>query len=127
MPIQAPIRPGGSLCRRVCCLTRRERDFTNLLNARGDVLRIRFTTEEGNVIDYMVQYEAFIGGEYRPVVRSDSGHERPHLDVLDWNGKTTEKRWAAEGTTNNQALTDAIGDIEANWERYLDGFLRRRP
>jgi hypothetical protein len=97
------------------------------LNERGDTVRVRIVRVGRTVVDFVVQYEAYIDEEYRPLVRYDGRHDRPHRDLLDWNGETIEKRWATTGTTNNEALTDAIDDIRRNWEEYLDGFLRRRP
>ena len=79
------------------------------------------------MVDFVVQYEAFIDGQYRPVVRYDGSHGRPHLDVLDWDGESIEKHWAQPGTTNNQALTEAINDIDSNSDRYLAEYLQRRP
>lgn len=79
------------------------------------------------VVDFVIQYEAFIDGRYRPVVRYDGSHGTPHRDTLDWDDETIKKDWDLEATTHNDAVTEAIDDIQANWERYLDGFLRRRP
>ena len=78
------------------------------------------------IVDFVVQYEAYIDGQYRQIVRYDGSHGRPHFDVLDGDGETIEKHWAPLGTTNNQALTDAIHDIDANSDRYFAEYLQRR-
>lgn len=88
-------------------------------------MRVRIVTEGRTVLDFTVQYEAYIEGEHRPVVRYDC-HLGPHRDTLDWNGETIDKHWMPKGIPYNQALDDATADIEANWERYRDDFLRRR-
>jgi hypothetical protein len=98
------------------------------LNPHGDMLEVWFAAEGAEVTAFAVKLEAFIEGKHREIVRYDTGHGRPHRDVLDWQGKPIHprKRWAPLGTTNNQALTDAIDDITENWERYIDAFMRRR-
>jgi hypothetical protein len=89
-------------------------------------MRVRITRERKRVLDFVVQYEAFIDEAFRPVVRHDGSHGVSHRDLLDWSGATIDKRWAAEGTTMNDALNEAIRDIQSNWEYYRAEFLRRR-
>jgi hypothetical protein len=89
-------------------------------------MRVWFTTEGWPVLDFTVQYEAYIEGQHRPVVRYDC-HNGPHRDLLDWAGNTIDKRFMRTGIIYNQALNEAIADIVTNWERYRDDFLRRRP
>ena len=96
------------------------------LERRGDFIRVRIVKEAKTVVDFVVQYEAYIDSQYRPIVRYDGSHGRPHFDVLDWDGEAIEKHWAPLGTTNNQALTDAIDDISTNSDRYYAEYLQRR-
>lgn len=49
-------------------------------------LRARIATERGQVIEFMMQYETWINGEWRPVVRCDSAHGQAHRDLLDPRG-----------------------------------------
>lgn len=86
-----------------------------------------FRTDGSTVMAFVVKLEAHIDGVYREVLRFDSAHGRSHRDTLDWLGKTVRKRWSPVGTTNNEALTDAIADVELHWERYIGDFLRRKP
>jgi hypothetical protein len=104
----------------------RERDYHIPLGPSGDSIRVRIAREGKPVLDFTVQYEAYIDGEHRPVVRFDC-HLGPHRDTLDWDGETIAKQRMAAGISYDQALNDAIADIEANWERYRSDFLRRRP
>lgn len=92
----------------------------------GDSTRVRLTTERGGVLFYTVQYEAWIEGKHRPVVRYDNAHGRPHRDLLGWDGETIRKEWLPD-VPFKQALDDAIGDITANWQELRNDFLRRRP
>lgn len=61
------------------------------------------------------------------MVRGDSAHGRGHYDLLGWDGETTRKVWAREGLGLGEALTEALADLEANWDVYRTAFLRRRP
>jgi hypothetical protein len=103
-----------------------EKNYPIPLGFVGDVLRIRIVLDLGQVLDFTVQYEALIDGAHRPVVRYDC-HNGPHRDTLDWYGITIDKRFMPEGIGCGQALNDAIDDVEANYGRYRDAFLRRRP
>jgi hypothetical protein len=93
----------------------------------GHAIRVRFVRVGKTVVDFVVQYEVCIDGQWRQVVRYDGSHGRPHRDILDWDGDTIAKRWSPPGTTNNQALTGAVNDIIANSDRYFAEFLKRRP
>ena len=103
-----------------------ERDYIRRAGSRGDVVRVRFTTERGRVTVYTAQYEALVEGTSYPVVRYDSAHGRPHRNLLDWNGATVEKDWWDEFDLG-VALNRAIDEIDDNWEAFRDSFLRRRP
>ena len=102
-------------------------EYDILLEKRSDVIRVRIVREAKTVVDFVVQYEAYIDGHYRPVVRYDESHGRLHRDVLDWNGEMIEKHWSPPGTTNNQALTEAIHDLNTNADRYHSEYMQRRP
>jgi hypothetical protein len=41
---------------------------------------------KGQVIEFSVQYETFINGEWFPVVRYDSSHGFAHRDLLNMKG-----------------------------------------
>jgi hypothetical protein len=76
---------------------------------------------KGQVIEFSVQFETFINGEWFPVVRYDTSHGFAHRDLLDIKG---QKRKAPLFTTdNNDALTFAENDIKDNWQVYKQRFL----
>jgi len=53
-----------------------------------DRLRIHFITEHGRVVAILViQYEAYIDGEWRAVVRFDEAHGYYHRDVMSPSGE----------------------------------------
>ncbi|HEV2108470.1 MAG TPA: hypothetical protein VGR16_09440 [Thermomicrobiales bacterium] len=102
-----------------------DREYFKALSSSGDAIRIRFTTDRGQVIRYTAQYETLLDGVVRPVVRYDNAHGQAHNDVLDGHGETVRKEWLTE-MSGGEALTHAIMEIEAGWPEMRDAFLRRK-
>ena len=90
----------------------------------NDRKRHQHVIDRGRVIQFVVQYETFVEGEWRPVIRYDTAHEFPHVDRIRPDG-TVEK---AALLTNDlgEALTFADQDIDENWERYKEAYLTGR-
>jgi hypothetical protein len=82
----------------------------------NDRKRHEHTTVQGKVTGFVVQYETFVEGEWRPVIRYDTAHGFPHVDKIYADG-TTEKVPLLT-MDMGEALTVADQDIEENWERY---------
>lgn len=78
----------------------------------SDFIRVRFFVEHGEVVRFVVQYEAVIDGERYAVLRYDSSHDRAHRDVLDRRGETIRKEWLDFAYAD--ALTFALRDIRGN-------------
>ena len=76
---------------------------------------------KGQVIEFSVQFETFINGEWFPVVRYDTSHGFAHRDLL--NIKGIKRKTPLFATDNNDALTFAENDIKDNWEVYKQRFL----
>ena len=77
-------------------------------------------TEGKQVLEFRVQYEAFIRGEWYAVVRYDTAHGYAHRDILhptEPENKTilVEREYAA-------ALTVAERDLKTNWKKYRQLF-----
>jgi len=89
----------------------------------ANVMHLRFVTERGRVVEFAVQYEANVDGVWYRVMRYDSAHGYPHRDVLDPQGNTVQKE--PVNLSYAEAFTFAYDDIEANWPRYREEFLRR--
>lgn len=78
-----------------------------------DRLRVRFETEHGEVTSIIViQYEAFIDGEWRAIVRYDEAHGFFHKDVL-WPSGDQEKT-VRSARDKGLALREAIDEIKRN-------------
>lgn len=94
----------------------------------GDYLRVEFTSDGANVLDFVVQLEVVVEGVLQPAVRFDTAHGFPHMDILNPRGRLIEKKPLSMPL--KQALTFAIDDIKVNWEVYRARFLdmaRRKP
>lgn len=78
--------------------------------------------ERGKVIDFMVQLEVQVGGEWKEVIRYDCTHNFAHMDRYDLEGK--RKKDDLE-LNYEEALTLADTDINDNWEKYQQRFLKR--
>lgn len=81
-----------------------------------DRYRLHCWTERGRVTVFRVQYEAFIAGEWRPIVRYDTAHGLPHRDLLHPN-RPAEKT-AYPGRSNADVLTLGQEDIKRHWDIY---------
>ncbi|MGH8010682.1 MAG: DUF7718 family protein [Candidatus Binatia bacterium] len=101
---------------------RRRLDDTGL-----EWIRVRFATEGGQVTAFTVQYETIIDDKPVPVVRFDTAHGFPHLDVLDRRGRVVEKTRLVHLPTLGHALTFAQEQIQDFWPRYREAFLGEKP
>ncbi len=101
-----------------------EREFVIYLdpNARRNRYRHYHVWEGNEIAEFRIQYEAWIDGEWRTIVRYDTAHGKPHRDVLHPDGTET-KEWF---TLYNNAETLTIGqrDLTENWQAYRDTFER---
>ncbi len=100
-----------------------EKSFVVLLSDT-DLDRYRFfcTTEKGQVALFVVQYEAFINGEWRAIVRYDTAHGFPHRDLLHPNAAADKSEYP--GRTHNEVLTLGQEDIKRNWQTYREQYER---
>ena len=78
-------------------------------------------TEKGQVTDFVVQLEVRIKNKWRAVVRYDCSHGFSHVDRYDIGGKKTKKEL---NLSFDSALTFGDWDINQNWKRYRNAFLR---
>jgi hypothetical protein len=104
----------------------RTEQFEVPINDLGDFVRVVIRRDGKAIRHFVVQYEALIDEEERPVVRYDTAHGFAHRDIVGWDRGTVH--WdRMRDVDYNTALTEAIEDLTANWERYRADFLRRRP
>ena len=86
----------------------------------GNRVRERFVKHKGNILEFIVQFEAWMEERWQPIVRYDTAHGFAHRDELRPDG--TEMKTPLYFPSYNDALTFAEHDIRMNWkwceERY---------
>ncbi|MFZ3090388.1 MAG: hypothetical protein WA240_07185 [Nitrospirota bacterium] len=85
-----------------------------------DRLRVYAQKEKGEILEFVVQYEAMISGEWQPIVRYDTAHGFAHKDIMRPKGEAIKQPLFFE--TYNLAFTFATLDLKANWMQYRDNF-----
>ena len=88
----------------------------------SDRYRLYCMTEKGQVVVFRVQYEAFIDGEWRAIVRYDTAHGFPHRDLL--HPSRPEDKLEYPDWSNAEVLTLGQEDIKRNWKIYRVQFER---
>ena len=76
----------------------------------------------GRVAVFRVQYEAYIEGQWRAIVRYDTAHGFPHRDVLHPDG--TEDKTEFPGEDRADVLTMGEQDIKTNWRKHRQRYIR---
>jgi hypothetical protein len=97
-------------------------DFVVVLD---DGVRKRYyhESDKGQITNFVVQLEVKIEGEWKVVIRYDCSHGFSHVDRYDTKGKKTKKTL---NLTFESALTFGDWDINKNWRRYRNAFLREK-
>lgn len=91
------------------------------LRERADRIRVDFETQHEKVIAiHVVQYEAFIEGNWCPITRYNTAHGFFHQDIYTARGNV---KYRVAIRDLNQALTYAIQDLKENWQRYRRQFI----
>jgi hypothetical protein len=86
-------------------------------NPQLDRIRVHFMVEGGQVTDVVVvQYEAYIDGRWREIVRFDEAHGFFHRDVLLPSGE--QQKTVLSVADKNEALNEAMTEIKENWSVY---------
>ncbi|MEK6678601.1 MAG: hypothetical protein AABY39_04200 [Nitrospirota bacterium] len=88
-----------------------------------DKKRHEHLIDKGRVVGFVVQYEILLEDKWMPVVRYDTAHGYAHKDLMNPDG-SKEKIFIGVADLN-EALTMADKDINENWERYKERYLRR--
>jgi hypothetical protein len=86
-------------------------------------IRVRLVTESGELQDVMFQYETFIAGEWKAIVRYDCAHGFFHRDVLLPNGD--KEKHTIEIDTLKRASQYAEQDLKDRWEWYREKYIKK--
>jgi hypothetical protein len=98
-------------------------NITEFVVAFDESVRKRHYHEKGKgrITSFVVQLEVFHRGEWRVVIRYDCAHGFSHLDKYDINGNRTKETL---NLSFESALNYGDWDVNENWERYKEEFLR---
>lgn len=78
--------------------------------------------DRGRVVRFTIQYETKIGDTWHEVIRYDGGHGFAHKDIYNRHGR--KLRQIPLSLDFTQATIFADRDLNENWERYDEWFLR---
>ena len=72
--------------------------------------------KRSQIVEFRIQYEAHIAGQWHPIVRYDTAHGVPHKDTLHPDATQTKEVYS--GYSQAQVLTIGQRDIMENWPQY---------
>ena len=84
--------------------------------------RHRHILEKKQIIEFSLQYEAYIDAQWYAIVRYDTALGFAHRDVMHPDGteaKTIFRQWDYE-----QVLTFGERDLKQNWATYRQDYVR---
>ena len=84
-------------------------------------LRHFHRTEGGRVVEFSIQLEVEVQGEYRPAIRYDTAHDAAHIDRFTRTGRR-RREWL--DLDFDEALVRAERDLRENWLGCRERFLR---
>ena len=101
-----------------------EREFLIYLDPETRLCRyLHYHVSDGKqIVEFRIQFEIFVDGNWQAVVRYDTAHGHPHRDILRPGGKQI-KEWF-EGYSVADVLTIGQRDILKNWSAYRASFLK---
>jgi len=85
-----------------------------------DCLRHLHTMRRGRLVRFCIQYEAWGGDKWTPIVRYDTAHGRPHRDLLHPDGTETKEEFL--GYSAADVMMFGERDIRSNWRRYREAY-----
>ena len=99
-----------------------EREFLIYLDPdkRQNRYRHSHSWEANKVVEFRIQFEALIDGEWVVIVRYDTAHGRPHRDIMHPDGSEI-KEWL-DLYSKAEVLTIGQRDIMENWSAYRERF-----
>jgi hypothetical protein len=87
-----------------------------------DRLRVVAQKHKGQVVRFVVQYEALINDNWRPIVRYDTSHGFAHKDIIHYTGEMDKQPLFFQNF--NIAFTFAVQDLKTSWKWYRMAYER---
>lgn len=91
-----------------------------LSHLQKDRLRVKAYREKDKILEFIVQYEANIHGEWHPIIRYDTRHGFAHRDLLHADGSIDKEPLLWQDY--NLALTHTTLDLKQNWQKYRQNY-----
>jgi hypothetical protein len=99
-------------------------EFDTELDKNGqEKLRVRITTNKGQLIEVMYQYESFLDNHWINIVRYDCFHGVFHRDVMLPNGDKEKYEIAIDNLKT--ASKYAEQDLKDRWEWYRERYIKK--
>lgn len=99
----------------------KEREFVVLLSHDCRIRHYHSRVRQ-HVLEFMIQLEVYIKGEWRPIIRYDTAHGFAHRDTFHGDGKTEKVPLSAGDYSST--LIFAEMDLRSNWEMYCERYLK---
>ena len=81
-----------------------------------DRLRVSALKRKGEILKFVVQYEALIENHWQPIIRYDTSHGFAHKDIIHYNGE--QEKQPLYFADFNMALTYAVQELKISWRWY---------
>lgn len=83
--------------------------------------RHRHILEQDTIVEFTIQYEAWLDGKWYPIVRYDTAHGFAHRDLMRVDGSETKLTFSDWDYA--QVLTYGERDLKQNWKMYRQRYL----
>ena len=103
-------------------IAQRRREEFSVRRSNEDLLRVTFDKEDDQIVQFSIQYLAFLRGVWRPIVRIDTAHGRAHIDASHPDGTQDTRELHIQDY--NVALTWAIEELRTRWKFYRERYER---
>jgi hypothetical protein len=103
-------------------IPRRHHEEFSIRLTEQDLVWVGFDRTDDEVIQFSVQYMAFLQEEWQPIVRFDTAHGYAHMDISHPNGTQDKHRLDAQDYA--VALNWAINQVRSRWEFYRERYER---
>ena len=101
---------------------RRRRTQYRINLSSADRIEVVFDRAGKEIVQFAVQYLANIQGVWQPIVRFDTAHGRPHLDISHPDGSQETRELSYDNY--NTALSYAIHHVKTRWQFYREQYER---
>lgn len=86
------------------------------------MVHVTFDKENDHIVQFSVQYLAFLQDAWHPIVRFDTAHGRAHVDVSHPDGTQESRELPMQDYST--ALTWALQDVLTRWQFYRERYER---